>query len=185
MTASWSFEQLLAPVLKVVHRVARLGLDKVFLPGGRHIQQHHAAADPLLEVDVLLQLHVGPEVHQLDALVGGANAVDPAEALDDANRVPVDVVVDQLVAVLEVLTFGDAVGGDEQVDFAFAGQVGRPLLGPRRERREDAGEVSCACRAGRLVADRPVTKRRLDAEGAPCPRGPGSRRGTWRCRRKR
>jgi hypothetical protein len=32
----------------------------------------------------------------------------------------VDVVVDQPVAVLEVLAFGDAVGGDQQVEFAVA-----------------------------------------------------------------
>ena len=32
------------------------------------------------------------------------------------------------VAVLEVLTFADAVGGDEQINFAFGGEVLGPLL---------------------------------------------------------
>ncbi len=122
-------EQLLAPVLQVVHLVAGLVLNDVLLAGGGDIQQHHAPAHPLLQVDVLVQLHVGPEVDQLDAGVGRADAVDAPEALDDAHRVPVDVVVDQTVAVLKVLAFGDAVGGDEQIQFAFLGQLLRALLG--------------------------------------------------------
>ena len=140
-------EQLLAAVLQVVHLVAGLLLDQVLLAGGGDVEQHHAAADALFEVDVLLQLHVGPEVDELDALVGRADAVDAAEALDDAHRVPVDVVVDEPVAVLEVLAFGDAVGGDEQVEFAFAGEVLRALLGAGRERGEDAAEVLAQVRA--------------------------------------
>jgi hypothetical protein len=63
-------EQLLAPVLQVVHLVAGLLLDQVLLARGRDVEQHHAAADALLQVDVLLQLHVGPEVDELDAFVG-------------------------------------------------------------------------------------------------------------------
>ena len=62
-----------------------------------------------------------------------ADAVDAAEALDDADRVPVDVVVDEVVAVLQVLAFGDAIRGDEQIDFALVRQVVGPLLGARRE----------------------------------------------------
>ena len=70
MTASWSFKQLLAAVLQIVHLVAGLLLDQVLLAGGGDVEQHHAAADPLFEVDVLLQLHVGPEIDELDAVLG-------------------------------------------------------------------------------------------------------------------
>ena len=114
-------EKLLAAIFQIVHLVAGLVLDDVLFACGGNVQQHHAAADPLFEVDVLLQLHVRPEVDELDALVGRADTVDAAEPLDDAHRVPVDVVVDDRVAVLEVLAFADAVGGDEQVDLAFTG----------------------------------------------------------------
>ena len=48
-----------------------------------------------------------------------ADAVDPAKALNQPHRVPVDVVVDHGVAVLQVLPLGNAVGGDEQVDPGF------------------------------------------------------------------
>ena len=77
----------------------------------------------------------------MDALVGRADAVDAPETLDDADRVPVNVVVDQVVAVLEVLGFADTVGGDQQVEFAFAGKFVWPLLGSGRERGEDAAQV--------------------------------------------
>ena len=84
---------------------------------------------PLLQVDVFLQFHVGPEIDELDALVGRADAINAAEALNDAHGIPVDVVVDQPVAVLEVLPLGDAVRCDEQVKFAlagkFLGEIGR------------------------------------------------------------
>ena len=39
-----------------------------------------------------------------------------------------DVVVYDGIAVLEVLALADAVGGDEQVEFAFAGEVIRTLF---------------------------------------------------------
>ena len=88
-------------------------LDDVLFARGGNVEQHHAAADALFEVDVLLQLHVGPEIDELDALVGRAETVDAAETLDDADGVPVDVVIDDGVAVLEVLPFADAIRGDE------------------------------------------------------------------------
>jgi hypothetical protein len=47
-----------------------------------------------------------------------SDAVDPAETLDNADRVPVDVVVDDVIAVLEVLPFGKAVGPDEEINLA-------------------------------------------------------------------
>ena len=164
-------EQLLAAVLQIVHLVAGLLLDQVLLAGGRDVEQHHAAAHPLLEVDVLLQLHVGPEVDELDALVGRADAVDAAEALDDAHRVPVDVVVDEPVAVLEVLALGDAVGGDEQVELALAGKLLRALLRARCERGEDRGEILAQPGQRRLVAARAGDQRGVDAERRLRPRG--------------
>src|SRR6185295_6950381 len=145
-------EELLAPVLQVVHLVAGLLLDQVLLAGRRDIEQHHAAAHPLLEVDVLLELHVGPEVHELDTVVGRADAVNTPEALDDAHRVPVDVVVDQPVAVLEVLAFGNAVGGDQQVEVAFGGEFLGPLFGAWREGGEDRREIAPQLGQRRLVA---------------------------------
>src|SRR5206468_4004303 len=54
----------------------------------------------------------GRIVTELDALVRRADPVNAAEPLDDPHRVPVDVVVDDEVAVLQVLALTDAVGAD-------------------------------------------------------------------------
>ena len=151
-------EELLAPVFQIVHLVAGLLLDQVLLARGGNIQQHHATADPLFQVDVLVQLHIRPEVDELDALVGRADTVNAAEALDDAHRIPMDVVVDQPVAVLKVLTLGDAVGGNEQIDFPFARQIFRALFGARRESSEDGGQILAQPRQRGLVAPAPVTR---------------------------
>ena len=164
-------QQLLAAVLQIVHLVAGLLLDQVFLAGRGNVEQHHAAADPLFQVDVLLQLHVGPEIDELDALVGRADAINAAEALNDAHRVPVDVVVDQPVAVLKVLTLGDAVRGDEQVKLALAGKFLGPLFGARRECGEDGCQVFAQSGQRGLIAARAGDKRRVDAKGCLHPRG--------------
>ena len=92
-------------------------LENVVLEGGGDVHEGHAGFDAVLEVDVFVEIFGGPEVDELDGVTGAANAVNASEALDDADGVPVDVVVDEVIAVLKILAFGDAVRGDEQVDF--------------------------------------------------------------------
>ena len=69
----------------------------------------------------------------------GTNAVDAPEALDQPHRVPVQVVVDDVVTVLQVEPLGEHVGGDQRVDlqtkFSCAGVVG---IGAGREAGHDA-----------------------------------------------
>ena len=115
----------LAELLLAERRVARFLGEDVVVGGGREVGDDHAVLDAFLEVDVLVEGDVGPEVHELDALVGRADAVDAAEALDDPHRVPVDVVVDEEVAVLEVLALADAVGADQHVDLALPPSASR------------------------------------------------------------
>ena len=164
-------EELLAAVFQVVHLVAGLVLDDVLFACGGNIEQHHAAADALFEVDVLLQLHVGPEVDELDALVVRADTVDAAKPLDDAHRVPVDVVVDDGVAVLEVLAFADAVGGDEQIEFPFSGEILGTLFGAGREGRDDADEILAEFGQRGLVVAGTGDEGGMQPETLLCPRG--------------
>ena len=78
--------------------------------------------------------HIRPEIHQLDYLVPAANAVDTSESLDDTHRVPMNIVVDQIIAVLQILPFGDAVGGDQNIDLlCTAWHQYVPPLGDGRE----------------------------------------------------
>ena len=128
--------KLLAAVHEVVHLFGRLALEHVLLAGGAGVHERHAALHAALELDVLVELDVRPEVDELDLGVGRSQAVDSPEALDDAHGVPVDVVVHQAVAVLEVLALGDAVGGEDHVYLALLPLALGQLLGHRGEARE-------------------------------------------------
>ena len=92
--------------------------DVVFLGGG-DIHQRHTCLDPVLQVDVFVEVLRRPEIHQLHGGVDAADAVNAAKALDNAHRIPVDVIVDEVIAVLKVLPFGNTISGDEQVNFIF------------------------------------------------------------------
>jgi len=111
----------------------------------------------VLEPDVFIQVIRGPEVDELDGGVARTDAIDTSEALDDADGIPVDVVIDQIVAVLKVLSFGDAVRGDEQVDAALLWQGVQLLamLGARGEVDQDMIKVRLTFKPCRSVG-RPI-----------------------------
>ncbi|GBE30620.1 hypothetical protein BMS3Bbin04_01655 [bacterium BMS3Bbin04] len=80
-----------------------IGIEKIIGAAGSQVHHGHACFDAALEIDVLVQVISGPEVDKLNLFVDAAQAVDSAEALDDPHRIPVDVVVYNVVAVLQVL----------------------------------------------------------------------------------
>ena len=59
-----------------------------------------APRQPLCKGQVRVHLRVGPCVVQVDDLMLGPDAVDSAEPLNEAHRVPVQVVVDHPGAIL-------------------------------------------------------------------------------------
>ena len=133
--------ELLLAVLKVALLVL---VDVVVIASRGHNDGVHAVLDARLEVDVVVQILVRPEVDELDDVVLGTDAVHATKALDDAHRVPVDVIVHQEIAVLKVLTFRDAIRGNEDVDI-LAAQTRIDLiavLGDGREAGEDLGKVT-------------------------------------------
>ena len=93
----------------------------IFVAAGGDVGQGHARLHPALQPQVLLHIGRGPVVHHLHGGSAAANAVNAPEPLDNAHRVPVDVVVDHSVAVLQVLPLRDAVGGNQQVNVGRAG----------------------------------------------------------------
>jgi len=112
----------------------------------------------------------------MNGVAGAADTVDTAEALDDANGIPVDVIVDEVVAVLKVLAFADAVGGDEEVDLTLLrhgrnlgavlgawGKVGENLVVSARA--EGGAGVAAAADEGQVDAEflaRPVEQRVIE-----------------------
>ena len=132
--------ELLAAVLEVVHLARSLGLEDVLLARGGGIEQGHAPLDAALELDVLIQLHVRPEVDELDLPVPGAQTVDTAKTLNHTHGIPVNVVVHQTVAILQVLSLGDAVRGKNDVYLALGAGGLRQLLGGGAEVGQDVLE---------------------------------------------
>ena len=148
-----------AQLLLAVGKIVGAAVEGIVVAGGGHVGDDHAALDPLLEPDVFVQRDVRPVVDELDGCVLRADAVDAAEALDDADRVPVDVVIDEVIAVLEVLAFGDAVGGDEHVDFVLhVGQQQSFFLGYRGEEREQFLEIVPCVPSVDLGLSEPTTR---------------------------
>ena len=88
-------------------------------------------------IDIALAGFLGDEVPEM-ADLRLADAVDAAEALFEAVRIPRQVVVDHQVGVLEVHAFAGGIGGDQDAD-----------VGVGAEQRLDVGGVRRgACRRG-------------------------------------
>ena len=67
-----------AELLLAERGVARLLGEHVVVGRGGEVGDHHAVLDPLLQVDVLVERDVGPEVHELDlALVEPMRSMRP------------------------------------------------------------------------------------------------------------
>ena len=130
-------------LLLAVFQIAFLLLaDGIVVARGGHHRDLHACFHPCFQVDVIIEREVGPEVDQLDHLVAASDAVDPPETLDDAHRVPVDVVVDQVVTVLQVLSLGNTVGGYQEIDHVMISRHHQLfLLGDWREAGEHGVHV--------------------------------------------
>ena len=148
-------EQLFVPVAEICvdQFFDFVGLEDVIFKRGSNVHQGHARFDAILEIDVFFEVLGGPEVDQLDGGVDAADTVNAAKALDDPDRIPVNVVIDEQIAVLEVLALGNAIGGDKQVNLLglrHGGHFGA-VFGARGEVGQDLVEIGLAER-GVVVA---------------------------------
>ncbi len=128
------FLQAFQLCLAVLQIALFFGVDKVIITGRGHNGDFHAGLHTGFQVDVIVQCQIGPEIHKLDVLVSAANTVDSSKTLDDAHRVPVNVIVDQIIAVLQVLAFGNAVCRNQHINLrGTAGHQNIPVFGNGRE----------------------------------------------------
>lgn len=72
---------------------------------------------------VLVGYFIGSNLaaYTIHAVEIAAYSVNAPEPLDQTNRIPVQVIVDDLVAVLKIQTFRENVGCDDRSEFGFAG----------------------------------------------------------------
>ncbi len=112
---------------------------------------------------------VGQKFTNWTACVHAADTVNAAEPLDDPDWIPVDVVIDEEIAVLEVLALGDAIGGDKQVNFLRLrhGRHFVAVFGARGEVGEDLVEIGLA-ECGVVIATA-GDQRNMDAQVLPRP----------------
>ena len=133
-----NINNLVLQALQLCFSVFKVGLfviaEQVIVTRGGHIHDFHTGFNSGFQVDIIVKGHIRPEIHKLNDLVAASDTVNTPEALNDTNRIPVNVVVDEIVAVLQVLTFRNAVGGNQNVDFRIvAGHQQLFVLGYRRE----------------------------------------------------
>ena len=132
-----------------------------------------------------VQILGGPEIDELHGVARAADPVDTPKTLDDADGIPVNVVVDQGVAVLKVLAFANAIGGDQEVDFTLLRQSGNlgAVFSSRGKisenlvvsaRAEGGAGGAAAADQGQVDAEflaRPVEQRFIEICGSVCKRG--------------
>src|SRR5574344_2269541 len=82
-----------------VFKVALLfWVNRVIVAGGGHNRRFHSRLDASFELEVFVEVDVRPEIHELDAGVAAADTVNTPKPLNDTDRIPMDIVVDAVVA---------------------------------------------------------------------------------------
>ncbi len=94
-------------------------IQEVVFSCSRDVYKGHSGLNSVIEPDIIIQIVRRPEIYHLNFIINTADPVDPSETLDNANRIPMDIIIDQIVTVLEILAFGNAVCGNEDVNFSF------------------------------------------------------------------
>ena len=164
-------EELLIAIAEVVGDDVfdLLVLENIVLEGRGEVHERHASFDAVFEVDVFVEVFGGPEIHEVNGGIHAANAVDAAEALDDADRIPVDVVIDEVVAILKVLAFADAIRGDEKVDLALLRHGGHLFAFLRAGRKVGQNLVIGRIAEGRAGVSTTTNQSSVDAKFGSCP----------------
>ena len=106
--------QLSLAVIQI--RLLLVRQQDIAVAGTGDVHPRHARFHTPFQAEVVVQLDVRPVVHQLNHLVARANTIDTTESLNDAHGVPVNIIINKVVAVLKVLTFGDTVRGNQDVN---------------------------------------------------------------------
>ena len=112
---------MLVAVFEVIaeHFLNILRCQQIVSLRGGDVYQCHARLDAVFQVDVTVEVGGGPKVDELNAVIDATDAVNPSKPLNNAHRIPVNVIVNQVITVLEVLAFRNAIRANQQVNFAI------------------------------------------------------------------
>ena len=134
---------LMQTIVQVLNLIVREGVGVAGGGGGGGILDAHAS----LQSDISIQILEGPEEVHADPFAR-PQAVNTTGALHQTQGIPMDIVIDNKVTILKVLSLGEAVGGNEPIDW------GAWLDGPLRHRGE-ASQNLLHGQVGRLFVGLP------------------------------
>ena len=83
--------------------------QKVVVAGCCHINDLHTGFDLCFQVNIFVKRYIRPEIHKLNISVLTTDTVDTTKTLNDTNRIPMNIIVYKIIAILQVLTFRDTV----------------------------------------------------------------------------
>ena len=99
-----NINNLVLQALQLCLSVLKVGLflvtEQIIIARSGHIHDFHTGFNSGFQVDIIVKGHIRPEIHKLNDLVVASDTVNTPETLNDTNRIPVNVVVDEIVAVL-------------------------------------------------------------------------------------
>src|SRR5215210_4420805 len=75
----------------------------------------------LLQAQIALNARLWQEVEPINHIVVASDPIYASEPLNQPHRIPMKVIVDDLVAILQVQTFGEYVSGDHRLKLDFTG----------------------------------------------------------------
>ena len=93
--------------LTVLQVALLLREEQVVIAGGDYDKGFHTGPHTGVQVDVVIQL----QLRLVGFVVPAVDAVNAAKTMDKTYWIPVDVIINAIIAVLEVLTLRDTVGG--------------------------------------------------------------------------
>ena len=76
----------------------------------------HAVFNTVLQIQITVNIIRGPEIDAIYGVINRSQAVDAAHSLNNPDRIPVDVVVDDIITILQVLAFAQTVGSNQYVN---------------------------------------------------------------------
>ena len=113
-------------LLTTIFEVAFLfGRNWIVIACRGHNRHFHTCLDTSFEVDIFVKVHIGPIVDKLYHFVARANTVDTPKTLNNAHWIPMYIVINQVITILQVLTFGDTIGGYQQIYFCCNIRINR------------------------------------------------------------
>jgi len=110
---------------RLIDRVHRFGIQRL-----RLIQNLRVLADGVMnflnalmqdvpQAEILVQLRFRQKIEPENALVVRPDTVNAPETLNQPDRVPMQIVVDDVVAILKIQAFGKHIGGDHRAQLRF------------------------------------------------------------------